>query len=81
MNVQTFKPGMAMQYGVLADGKPLKHVTVTSFVDWEDIAAHKIAEQRAGKTLPMMPIHRANLQRRMAVDGATEIRLFPTAAA
>ena len=66
-----------MQYGVIANGKAIEHVTVTSFVDWEDIAAHKIAEQRAGKNLPIMPIHRASLQRRMAADGATDIRLFP----
>ena len=69
-----------LQYGVIANGKAIENVTITSFVDWEDIAAHAMAEEKSGKKLPIMPIHRNALQKRMAEDGSTETRLFPVAA-
>ena len=70
MSVQT--------YGIIANGKALENVTVTSFVDWEDIAAKAAAEERSKKTIgDVMPFHRARLAKRLGSDGATEIRLFP----
>jgi hypothetical protein len=67
----------AQTYGIIANGKVLKNVTVTSFVDYEDHAAKIIAEQRSKKTLDVMPFNRKGLHERITKDGGTDVRLFP----
>lgn len=68
-------------YGLIAAGRVIEGVTITSFADWEDFAAKDAAEERSGKTISdVMPFHRARFQKRLAEDGANEIRLFPVGA-
>lgn len=68
-------------YGLIANGRAIEGVTLTTFADWEDFAAMAAAEAKSGKQIDsVMPFNRSRLQQRLAEQGATELRLFPIGA-
>lgn len=66
----------AHTFGIIAEGKPLSNITVTAFADWQDYALLAMSNEKK-KTNNVEPFVQHNLHRRLASDGATDIRLFP----